>query len=185
MRTRARLTLSDLMRDKLFSLMLLLGAGLSEYLKSQLADTSTSDGNAVALVELALICFAAICLLRAADVLADQLSAIIVHAAIASSQSRGNARLAWGAGWLLRILGAVLRIAIAALVITISGIVISAVLGALGVELPHGLSNAAGAITPLIESAVFIAVVVGLIVGAWLVRGISYLLQARCQTSLG
>jgi hypothetical protein len=180
-----QLTLTDLMRDKMFSLLLLLGVALSEFLKSQLESASASGGSAVALLELTLICCAVGYVLRAVDALSDQFSAIVERAAISPSWSPRKAGLARGSGCLLRILRAGLRIAIAVLVLAISGIALSVVLRTLGIELLDGDSNFTRWAVPLpVESVIFVTAVAALIVGAWFVRGISYLVQARWQTIL-
>ena len=169
----------------MLSLVLLLGVALSEYLKSQLASTSTPGGNAVVLLELTLICCAFGYVLRTVDALSGQLSVVMERAAISASWSRRKAGMARGSGWLLRILRAVLRIAIAVLVLAIFGIALSVVLRPLGIEILDSPSNLTRRAVPLpIESVIFITVVVILIAGAWFVRGISYLLQARWQAIL-
>jgi hypothetical protein len=181
-----RLTLADLIRDKVFSLTLLLGVTVSEYLKGQLPGASTPEGSGVALLEMALIGCAVGYLLRATKVLALQVSIVTEHGAISGSWSRWTARFLSGSTWVLRSLRTVLWAALAALVLTTLGIVLSTALGALGIDLFDDSTSAARSMISLpIESAILIATVVSLIVGTWLVRGTSYLLQARCQTILG
>jgi hypothetical protein len=175
-----RLTLQDFVRDKVISLTMLLGVTLSAYLKSQLA---SSGGSGMALLELALICVAVIYLLRATNVLAAQVAIVIEHGANSGMWSRATARLAQAGACLLQILRAALRVAVAVLMIAIPVLVLFAVLTFLdSLLLDNPWRPRSWPVLLPFESAIAIAAVVGLIVGTWFIRGISYLLQARCHT---
>ena len=182
MTAEPRLTLQDLIRDKVLSVTLLLGVLLSEHLKSRLASPA---GSAIALLELALICVAAVYLLRATNVLAAQLAVLVEHHAISGSRSRATARLASGSACLLVFLRAVLRVVLAVLVLAIPVLALFTVLAFLGSPLTDGSWKPQGwPILLPVQSVITITAVAGLVVGTWLVRGISYLLQARCQAIL-
>src|SRR5262245_6784394 len=171
--------------DVAVSVALLLGTALVTLIERQLPSVPAATGVVLILLELALVFFAIGYALRAATYLWDQFSFLVERVANSATWTRLKAGFAWVLGWVLRALRALLKIAEAIIAILILYVIVDAVLTHFGIKL---WSGPAGIVAPKSrnpeELAPWVVLVIGFVVAAWLIRGVSVLVQQRWRAAL-